>query len=164
MSDHITSQGQRAPGKNGSPGSNYPCRPAHRLGIINCLCTKGKWLTLPMSRSAWPQQSNLPWSPQDAYCRRSHTWICKFTLLCQAQLTPWILVHSPWWRIKPLNYLQQPLSEVTFAASCLWSGLLTGHLPEEDGPVPQRVPWMYWNHQWHHHTWSQRGRTWCPSA
>ena len=29
--------------------------------------------------------------------------------------------------------------------SSLWSGLFTGHLPEENGPVPQRVPWMYQN-------------------
>ena len=34
MPDCITSQGQGAPGKNGSPGSNHPHRPAHRLGII----------------------------------------------------------------------------------------------------------------------------------
>ena len=43
MPDCITSQGQGAPGKNGSPGSNHPHRPAHRLDIINYLCTKGKW-------------------------------------------------------------------------------------------------------------------------
>ena len=24
---------------------------------------------------------------------------------------------------------------------------LTGHLPEEDGPVPQRLSWVYWNCQ-----------------
>ena len=63
-----------------------------------------------------------------------------------------------------LDYLQQPLWEVQFSASSLWSGLLTGHLLEEDGPVPWGVPWMYWNHQWHHHAWSHWGRTWCPSA
>ena len=44
------------------------------------------------------------------------------------------------------NYLQQPLWEVLFPASSLWPGLLTRHLPEEDGQVPQRVPWMYGNH------------------
>ena len=32
-----------------------------------------------------------------------------------------------------------------FLTSSLWPGLLTGHLPEEDGPVPRRVPWMYQN-------------------
>ena len=164
MSDCITSQGQGAPGKNGSPGSNHPCRSAHRLGIINYLNTKGKWWALPMSRSMWPQQSNLLQSPQDAYCRRSCTQICKFALLHQAQHMSWILVHSPWWRIKPLNYLQQPLWEVPFPASSLWSGLHTGHLPEEDGPVPQRVPWMYWNCWWHHHTWLHWGRSWHPSV
>ena len=105
MSDCIMSQDQGAPGKNGSPGSNHPHRPAHRLGIVNYLCTKGKRWALLMSRSMWPQQSNLPWSPQDAYCRRSCTWICKFALLHQAQHMSWILVNSPWWRIKPLNYL-----------------------------------------------------------
>ena len=42
MPDCIMSQGQAAPSKNGSPGSNHPCRPAHRLGIIDYLCTKGK--------------------------------------------------------------------------------------------------------------------------
>ena len=78
--------------------------------------------------------------------------------------TSWILVHSPWWRIKPLNYLQQPLWEVLFPASSLWYDLLTGHLPEEDGPVPQIVPWMYRNCWWHHHTCLHCGRTWCPSA
>ena len=42
MANHITAQDQGAPGKNGSPGSNHPCRPAHRLSIINYLHTKGK--------------------------------------------------------------------------------------------------------------------------
>ena len=163
MSNCIMSQGQGAPGKNGSPGSNHPCRPAHRLGIINHLYTKGKWQALPMSRSTWPQQSNLPWSPQDAYCRRNGTQVHKFALLHQAWCMPWILVHSPWWRIKPLDDLQQPLWEVVFPVTSLWPGLLTGHLPEEDGPVPQRVPWMYWNCQWHRGTWSHWGRTWCSS-
>ena len=117
-----------------------------------------------MSRSAWHQQSNLPLLPQNAYCRRSCTQICKFTLLHQAWCTSWILVHSPWWRIKPPNYLQQPLWEVPFPASSLWSGLLTRHLPEEDRPVPQRVPWMYGNCWWHHCTWLYWGGTQCPSA
>ena len=45
------------------------------------------------------------------------------------------------------NYLQQPLWEVPLPASSLWSGLFTRHLPEEDGPVPQRVTWMYQNCQ-----------------
>ena len=164
VSNCIMSQGQGALGKNGSPGSYHPCRPAHRLGIINYLHAKGKWWALLMSRSTWPQQSNLPWSPQDTYGRRSCTQICKFALLLQSQCTSWILVNSPWWRIKPLNYVQQPLWQVPFPASSLWSGLFTGHLPEEDGPVPWRVPWMYWNCQWHHCTWSHWGRTWCPSA
>ena len=164
MPNCITSQGQGASDKNGSPGSNHPCRPAHWLGIIDYLCTKGKWWALLMSRSAWPQQSNLLWLPQDAYCRRSCTQIHKFTLLHQAWCMSWILVNSPWWRIKPLNYLQQPLWEVPLPASCLWSGLFTRHLPEEDEPVPWRVPWMYQNHQWHHCTWSYWGRTQCPSA
>ena len=88
----------------------------------------------------------------------------KFALLHQAWCMSWILVHSPWWRIKSFNYLQQPPWEVLLPASSLQSGLLTGHLPEEDGPVPQGVPWMYRNHQWHHCTWSHWGRTWCPSA
>ena len=93
------------------------------LGIVNYLCTKGKQWTSLMSRSTWPQQSNLPQSPQDAYCRRSHTQIHKFTLLHQAWCTSWILVHSPWWRIKSLNYLQKPLWEVPFPASSplVWS-------------------------------------------
>ena len=163
MPDHITSQGQGAPGKNGSPGSNHPHRPAHRPGIINYQCTKGKWWTLLMSRSVWPQQSNLPQS-QDAYCRRSCTQICKFALLHQAQCTSW------YWSIvldeesSLLTTFKQLLWEVLFPASSLWSGLLTGHLPEEDGPVPWRVPQMYQNCQWHHHTWLHWGRTWCPSA
>ena len=164
MSNCITPQGQGAPGKNGSPGSNHQCRPAHRLGIINHLRTKGKQWASPMSRSTWPQQSNLLWPSQDAYYRRSGTWIHKFTLLHQAWCMPWILVHSPWWRIKPFTYLQQPLWEVPFPASSLWPGLLTGHLSEEDGPVPWRVPWMYWNCRWHHCTWLHWGRTWCLSV
>ena len=164
MPDCIMSQGQGTPGKNGGPGSNHLHRPAHRLGIINYLHTKGKqWASL-MSRCMWPQQSKLPWSPQDAYCRRSCTQICKFTLLHQAWCTSWILVNSPWWRIKPPNYLQQPLCEVLLPASSLWSGLFTRHLPEEDGLVPQRVSWMYQNCQWHHCTWSYWGRTWGLSA
>ena len=145
-------------------GSNHPCRPAHRLGIVTYLCTKGKQWASPMSRSTWPQQSNLPQSPQDTYCRRSCTWIHKFALLHQAWPTSWILVNSPWWRIKPPNYLQQPIWEVLLPVSSHWSGLLTGHLPEEDGPVPQRVPWMYQNCQWHQGTWSHWGRTWCLSV
>ena len=164
MSDCIMSQGQGVPGKNGSPGSNHPCRPAHRLGIINYLSTKGKWWTSLMSRSMWPQHKNPLQSPQDTYCRRSGTWIHKFALLHEAWCTSWILVNSPWWRIKPLNYLQQPLWEIPFPASSFWSGLRTGHLPEEDGPVPWRVPWMYQNHQWHHCTWLHWGRIWCLSA
>ena len=117
-----------------------------------------------MSRSVQPQQSNLPQSSQDTYCRKSCTWIHKFMLLHQARCMSWILVNSSWWRIKPINYLQQPLWEVPFPASSLWPGLFTRHLPEEDGPVPRRVPWMYRICQWHHHTWSYWGRTWCPSA
>ena len=166
MPDCITSQGQGAPGKNGSPGSNHPCRPAHRLGIINYICTKGKWWASLMSRSACDsQQSNLPWSPQDAYCRRSCTWISKFTLLNQAQCTSWILVHSPWWRIKPLNYLQQPLWQVPFPASLLWSGLLhktssrrrwtsssKSALDVLELPMTSPCTWLYW------------GRTQCPSV
>ena len=89
---------------------------------------------------------------------------CKFTLLHQARCKSWILVNSPWWRIKHLNYLQQSLWEVPFPVPSLWPSLLTRHLPEEDGPVPQRVPWMYWNCQRHHCTWSYWGRTQCPSA
>ena len=164
MSNHITSQVQGAPGKNGSPGSNHPHRPAHRLGIINYLCTKGKWWALPMSTS----MCNLNW----AICHNHHKMptveevarVCKFALLHQAWCSPWILVHSPGWRIKPLNNLQQPLWEVPFPVSSLWSGQLTGHLPEEDGPVPWRVPWMYRNCQWHHCTWLHWGRTWCLST
>ena len=114
MPNNITSQGQGAPGKNGGPRSNHPRRPACRLGIINYLHPKGKWWALLMSRSLWPQQSNLPQSPQDAYCRRSCTWICKFALLHQTWCTSWILVNSPWWRIKPLNYLQQPFGRYHF--------------------------------------------------
>ena len=164
MCNHTTSQGQGAPGKNGGPRSNHLHRPAHQLGIMDYLHPKGtQWASL-MPRSTWPQQSNPPWPPQDAYCRRSHTWICKFMLLHQAWCTSWILVNSPWQRIKPLNYLQQPLWEVPFPASSLWSGLFTGHLPEEDGPAPWRVPWMYGNNWWHHHTWLYWGGTWCPSV
>ena len=165
MPDCITSQGQGAPGKMEALGV-ITCedQPTHRLGIIDYLCTKGKWWALLMSRSMWPQQSNLPQSSQDAYCRRSCTQIHKFTWLCQAHCMSWLLVNSPWWRIKPLNYLQKPLWEVPLPASSLWCGLFTRHLPEEEGPVPQRVPWMYWNHWWHHHTWSYWDRTWCLSA
>ena len=46
MSNCILAQGQGTPGKNGSPGSNHPHGPAHRLGIINHLCTKGKQCNL----------------------------------------------------------------------------------------------------------------------
>ena len=157
--DHITPQGQGAPGKNGGPGSNHLHRPAHRLGIIDYLGTKGKWWASLMSRSVWPQQSNPPQSSQDAYCRRSCTWICQFALLHQARHMSWLLVNSPWWRIKPLNYLQQPLWEVLFPASSLWSGLFTRHHPEEYGPVPWRVPQMYQNHWWHHCIWLYWGGT-----
>ena len=152
----------RKPGKNGGPGRNYPHRPAHRLGIIDYLCTKGKWWALLVSRSTWSQQSNPPWSSQDAYCR-SCTQIWKFMLLHQARCTSWILVNSPWWRIKPLNYLQQPLWEVPFPAPSLWSGLFTRHL-EEDGPVPWRVPRCIGiaNDITVHGC--TEAETWCPSA
>ena len=63
-----------------------------------------------------------------------------------------------------LTTFQHSLWEVPFPAPSLWPGLFTRHLPEEDGPVPWRVPWMYRNHQWHHHTCSYWGRTQCPSA
>ena len=32
----------------------------------------------------------------------------------------------------------------------------------KDGPDPRRVPRMYQNHRWHHHTWPHWGRTWHP--
>ena len=113
MPNCITFEGQGPSGKNGGPGSNHLHHPAHRLGIIDYLCTKGKWWASLMSRSAWPQQSNPLQSSQDAYCR-SCTWIIKFTLLHQAWCMSWILVNSPWWRIKPLNNLQQPLGRYRF--------------------------------------------------
>ena len=59
--------------------------------------------------------------------------------------------HHGYWSIvldeesRPLNYLQQPLWDVPLPTSSLWPGLFTRHLPEEDGPVPQRVPQMYQN-------------------
>ena len=92
MSDCIMSQGQGAPGKNGIPGSSHPPKPTHRLGIINYLCTKGKWWALLMSRSMWPQQSNLPRSPQEAYCRRSRTQILHYFTKLNACHGYWSIV------------------------------------------------------------------------
>ena len=44
-----------------------------------------------------------------------------------------------------LTTFNSPFGEILLPVSSLWSGLFARHLPEEDGPVPQRVPWMYWN-------------------
>ena len=115
-----------------------------------------------MSRSVWPQQSNPPQSPQDAYCR-SHTWICKFALLHQARCTSW------YWSIvldEESSLLTTFNSPFGGTASCAFPLVWSAHrtYPEEDGPVPQRVPWIYQNCWWHHRTWLHWGRTWCPSA
>ena len=57
--------------------------------------------------------------------------------------------HHGYWSIvldeesSLLTTFNSPFGEVLLPAPSLWSGMFTRHLPEEDGPVPQRVPWMY---------------------
>ena len=63
-----------------------------------------------------------------------------------------------------LTTFNSPFWRYCFLHLTPWSGLLTRHLPDEDGPVPQRLPWMYQNCWWHHCTWLHWGRTWCPPA
>ena len=74
---HYSPKGKEHLAKMEAPGSHHPCRPTHRLGIVIPYVPTYKRQTmswaLPMSRSVLPQQSNPPWSPQDAYCRRSCT-------------------------------------------------------------------------------------------
>ena len=42
----------------------------------------------------------------------------------------------------------------------VWSAPKTSS--RKDGLDPWRMPRMYRNCRWHHHTWPHQGRTWCP--
>ena len=59
-----------------------------------------------------------------------------------------------------LMTFNSPFWKIPFPATSLWPGLFPRHLPEKDGSDPQRVPRMYWNCRWHHHTWLHQGGTW----
>ena len=71
----LTSKGQGAPQQNGVHGSDHPCRPAHKLGIINHLCPESKWQAMSVFRSPWPQWGHLLWSPQGAHCVGICPWV-----------------------------------------------------------------------------------------
>ena len=51
-----------------------------------------------------------------------------------------------------LTTFNSPLED-TFSLSSLWPCLLSGHLPEEDGPDPRRVPRMHQDCRQHHCPW-----------
>ena len=73
--------------------------------------------------------------------------------------------HHAYWSIilnqdsSLLMTFNSPFGRYHFFATSLWPCLLPRHLPEEDGPDPQRVPRMYWNHRQYHHPQPHQGRT-----
>ena len=164
MPDCIMSQGQGAPGKNGGPGSNHQHRPAHRLGIIDYLCTKGKQWALLMSRSVWPQQSNLLQSSQDAaVVEVAHEFVnSRYFTKPDAHHGYWSIVLDE--ESSLLTTFNSPFGRYCFLH--LPFGLVCSQdiFQKKMDQYPQRVPWMYQNHQWHHPTWLYWGRTWCLSA
>ena len=114
MPHHLMSKGQGAPQQNGAHGSDYPCGPAHRLGIINYLHSESKWWAMSAFISPWPQWGHLSWSPQDTHCGGSCLWICTLPLLHKVGCPPQILVDHPWSGIQPTHTLQQSLQKIPF--------------------------------------------------
>ena len=102
-------------------------------------------------------------SSQDAYCRRSHTWICKFTLLHQTWCTSW------YWSIvldeesSLLTTFTAPLGGIT---SCIFPLVWSVHRTSSRRrwASSSKSALMYWNCQWHHCTWLYWGGTQHPSA
>ena len=164
MPQCLASKGQGTPWQDGMLRSDHPCRQTHGLGVLNHLCPEGKWQATPVFGSLWPQQGQLPWSPQDAHCGGSHPQVHALLLLHQAGCPSWILVNHSWSGLQPSHNLQQSLQQIPFPASSLWPCLLSRHLPEEDGPDPRGVARMHWDHRWHHCPWLHLSRTWCPST
>ena len=77
----LMSKGQGTPQQDGMPRCDYPCRWTYGLGILNSLCSEGKWWATSMLGSLWPQQGHLLWSSQDANCGRSCSQVCTLPLL-----------------------------------------------------------------------------------
>ena len=158
----LVPKGQGTPQQDGMPGSNYPCRWAHRLGILHYLCSEGKWWAMPVLGSPWPQWGHLPRSSQDAHWGGSCSWVHALSLLHQVGHPPWILVNHPWPGVQPAYNIQQSLWKIPFPVTSLWPCLFPRHLPEEVGPDPRRVPRMHQNCRWHHHPWLHWGITQYP--
>ena len=157
----LMSKGQGAPQQDGMPRHDHPCRWTNRLGILHYLHPEGKWQAMSVPGSPWPQWGHLPWSSQDTHHGGSHPWVGTLLLLHQVRYPPWILVNCPQPGLQLAYNFQQPFWKILFPVTSLWPGLFPRHLPEKDGSDPQRVPRMYQNHRWHHHTRLHQGRTWC---
>ena len=112
MSHCLASRSKGASWQDGIPGSDHPCRQAHRLGDLNHLHPEGKWWAMPVFRSPWLQQGHLLQSPQDAHCEGSCPWVCTISLLHQVGCPPWILVNHSWSGIQPSHNFQQPLWKI----------------------------------------------------
>ena len=91
MPQCLEPKGQGTPQQDGMPGSDHPCRLAHRLGILHYLCSEGKWQAKPVLGSPWPQWGRLLRPSQDAHCGGSCSWVCP----------PWILVNHPGPGVQP---------------------------------------------------------------
>ena len=157
MTHLLMTKGQGAPQQNGMHGSDHPCGPAHRLGIINHLCPESKWQAMSVFRSLWPQWGHLPQSPQDTHWGGSCPWIHALPLLHKIGCPPWILVNCSWSGIHPT------LQKILLPVSSLWPCLFSRYVPEENEPDPRRVSRMHWNHRWHHCPQMYQSGTWCPS-
>ena len=102
----FTSKGQRASWQNGTPVSDHPCGPVHRLGVINHLHPESKWQATSVFRSPWTQWGHLLWSPQDTHCGGSCPWISPLLLLDKAGYPSWILINCSSSGMQPTHNLQ----------------------------------------------------------
>ena len=112
--------------------------------------------------SPWHQWGHPLRSSQDAHCGGSHSPVCTLSLLHQVGCPPMDTGQLSSTRSPACLWLSTVLQKISFPATSVWPGLFPRHLPEEDGPDPQRVPRMHWNHRQHHHPQLHRGGTWCP--
>ena len=138
MSDHIMSQGQGAPGKNGSPGSNHSHvdQPTDWVSSITyiqkandefCLCLD----LCDLNRAIHHDHHKMPTVEEVTH---------KFANSCIT--SPSLITHHGYWSIvldeesSLLTTFNSPFGRYRFLHLPFWSSLLTGHLPEEDGPIP----------------------------